>query len=76
MVTDHLDNKLGNLLPSLHGLLFLISSKSFFQSDRIALTTAFVTPVVEHWLENYQNYNKFIIPVLMAQGLSHHPMDW
>ena len=38
-----------------HGLLFLISSKVFFimhyPTDRIAHTTAFVTPVVEHWLE-------------------------
>ena len=38
----------------LHVLLFLISSKDAFiytTPDRIAHTTAFVTPVVEHWLE-------------------------
>ena len=43
----------GNLLPP-HGLLFPISSKSSFICtipDRIAHTTAFVTPVVEHWQE-------------------------
>ena len=37
-----------------HRLLFLISSKGSFICtipDRIAHTTAFVTPVVEHWLE-------------------------
>ena len=34
----------GNPLPP-HGLLFPISR------DRIAIPTAFVTPVVEHWLE-------------------------
>ena len=55
MVKDHSDSERGNrLLP--HGLLFLISSKgSFFNmhhpTDRIAHTMAFVTPVVEHWLE-------------------------
>ena len=42
-----------NALPP-HGLLFLINSKGSFIctiSDRIAHTMAFVTPVVEHWLE-------------------------
>ena len=41
------------LMP--HGLLFLISSKGSFicnhHIDRIAQTTSFVTPVMEHWLE-------------------------
>ena len=54
MVKNHSDSERGNLLPP-HGLLFPISSKgSFFMhhpTDRIAHTTAFVTPVVEHWLE-------------------------
>ena len=53
MVKDHSDNDRGNpLLP--HGLLFLISSKGSvicIIPDRITHTTAFVTPVVEHWLE-------------------------
>ena len=48
------DSERRNPLPP-RGLLFLISSKVFFymrhRSDRIAHTTAFVTPVVEHWLE-------------------------
>ena len=30
MVKDHSDSKRGNLLPPLHGLLFLISSKGSF----------------------------------------------
>ena len=37
-----------------HGLLFPISSKFFFIGtipQRIAYTTAFVTQVMEHWLE-------------------------
>ena len=42
MVKDHSDSEKGNPLPP-HRLLFTI--------DRIAHTTAFVTPVVEHWLE-------------------------
>ena len=53
MVKYHSDSDRGNpLLP--HGLLFPISSKGSFIciiSDRITHTTAFVTPVVEHWLE-------------------------
>ena len=54
MVKDHTDRDKGNLLPP-HGLLFPISSKGFFYmhhpTDRITHTTAFVTPVVGHWLE-------------------------
>ena len=53
MVQNHSDSKRGNrLLP--HGLLFPISSKGSFICtipDRITHTMAFVTPVVEHWLE-------------------------
>ena len=49
MVKDHSDWEKGNqLLP--HGLLFLINSKGPFICI-IAQTTAFVTPVVEQWLE-------------------------
>ena len=53
MVKDHSDSETGNLLLP-HGLLFLISSKGYFIciiSDRITHTTAFVTPVVGHWLK-------------------------
>ena len=54
MVKDHSDRERGNPLPP-HGVLFLISSKGYFicitPIDRIIHTTAFVTPVVEHWLE-------------------------
>ena len=54
MVKDHSDSERRNPLPP-HGLLFPINSKGFFYmhhpTDRIAHTTAFVTPVVEHWLE-------------------------
>ena len=50
MVKDHSDSERGNpLLP--HRLLFPINSKGSFICtilDRIAHTTAFVTPVVEH----------------------------
>ena len=53
IVKDHSDRERGNPLPP-HGLLFLINSRGSFihyPTDRIAHTTAFVTPVVEHWLE-------------------------
>ena len=53
MVKDHSDSEKGNLLPP-HRLLLSINSKGSFIytiPDRITHTTAFVTPVVEHWLE-------------------------
>ena len=53
MVKDHSDSEKGNPLPT-HGVLFPINSKGYFICTiphRIAHTTAFVTPVVEHWLE-------------------------
>ena len=54
MVKDHSDSERGNLLPP-HGLLFPINNQGFFYmhhpTDRMAHTTAFITPVVEHWLE-------------------------
>ena len=53
MIKYHSDSERGNLLPP-HGLLFPINSKGSFICiipDRITHTTAFVTPVVEHWLE-------------------------
>ena len=53
MVKDHSDSEKGNPLPP-HRLFFLISSKGSLICtiiDRIAHTTAFVTLVVEHWLE-------------------------
>ena len=53
MIKDHSDSERGNALQP-HGLLFPISSKGFYMQypiDRITHTTAFVTPVVEHWLE-------------------------
>ena len=48
----------GNPLPP-HGLLFYIHR----QIDRIAHTTAFVTPVVAHWLER---------EIHVAQWVHHH----
>ena len=51
MVKDHSDSEKGNPLPP-HRLLLSINRKGYFIStDRITHTTAFVTPVVEHWLE-------------------------
>ena len=54
MVKDHSDSERGNSLPP-HRLLFPISSKSYFiyiiPQTGMTHTTAFVTPIVEHWLE-------------------------
>ena len=48
MVKDHSDSEKGNPLPP-HRLLLSINNKG--PTDRITHTTAFVTPVVEHWLK-------------------------
>ena len=47
MVKNHSDSERGNTLQPLRGLFFPISSKG----SVIAHITAFVTPVVEYWLE-------------------------
>ena len=49
MVKDHSDRERGNPLPP-HGLLFPINSKGSFICIT-PQTAAYVTPVVEHWLE-------------------------
>ena len=49
MVKDHSDSERGNPLPP-DELLFPINSKGSFICI-IPQTTAFVTPVVDHWLE-------------------------
>ena len=65
MVKDHSDSEKGNpLLP--HGLLFPSYSK-----DRIAHTTGFVIPVVEHWLE--REIAQWVHPMKdRSDDLSHH----
>ena len=53
MVKDHSDSEKGNPLPP-HRLLLSIEQGFFYMhhpTDRITHTMAFVTPVVEHWLE-------------------------
>ena len=53
MVKDHSDGERGNPLPP-HGLLFRLAARVllYASSHRQDNTTrAFVTPVVEHWLE-------------------------
>ena len=53
MVMDHSDSEKGNPLPP-HRLLLSINSNGSFICiipHRITHTMAFVTPVVEHWLE-------------------------
>ena len=71
MVKDHSDSERGNPLP-LHGLLFPISSKGLFYmhhpTDRIAHTTALVTPVVEHWLERHLTLTQGEIFRLLCDG--------
>ena len=74
MVKDHSDSEKGNPLPP-HRLLFPINSKGFFYmhhpTDRIAHTTAFVTPVVEHWLE--REISQWVHPMKgRSDDPSHH----
>ena len=62
MVKDHSDSEKGNLLPP-HRL-----QQGFFYmhhpTDRITHTTAFVTPVVEHWLE--REIAQWVRPILKS----------
>ena len=55
MVKDHSDSEKGNPPLPPRRLLLSINSKGSFichhHTDRIIHTTAFITPVVEHWLE-------------------------
>ena len=53
-VKYRLNAQSSEIVQATHEVLFLINSKGSFICtipDRIAHTTAFVTPVVEHWLE-------------------------
>ena len=59
MVKDHSNSEKGNPLPP-HRLLFPINSKGSFICS-IAHTTAFVTPVVDHWLE--REIAKWVYPM-------------
>ena len=73
MVKDHSECEGGNLLLP-HGLLFPISKGLFYMhhpTDRITHTTAFVTPVVEHWLE--QDIAQWVHPMKdRSDDPSHH----
>ena len=64
LVKDDSDRQRGNPLLLVHGLLFLISSKVSFictiPPERIVHTTAFATPVVEHWQE--QEIAQWVLP--------------
>ena len=86
MVTeDQSDSEKENLMPSLHRLLFPISSKGSFICtipDRTVHTMAFVTPVVEHWSLLHQLWTTglcytscgalaFVTPVMDHWPLSH-----
>ena len=72
IVKDHSDSEKGiPLLP--HRLLFPINKGSFIITipDRIAHTTAFITPVVEHWLE--REIAQWVLPMKdRSDDPSHH----
>ena len=73
MVKDHSDSEKGNLL--LPHRLLIDSQQGFFYmhhpTDRITHTTAFVTPVVEHWLE--QEIAQWVHPMKdQSDDPSHH----
>ena len=68
MVKDHSYSERRNPRLPLHGLSFLISIKGSFICiipDRITHTTAFITPVMEHWLERE-----------IAQWVHHEELIW
>ena len=73
MVKDHSDSEKGYPLPP-HRLLLSINSKGSFMHHptyRITHTTAFVTPVVEHWLErkiaHWVHYSQRCIDYFMLE---------
>ena len=73
IVKDHSDSEKGNPLTPLHGLHFLISSKGSFiySTYMIAHITSFVTPVVEHWLEQEKAqwvHHEGLIQMLLSQS--------
>ena len=51
MVKDHFDSERGNLLGYSFRLAVRVVLYMHHPTDRITHTMAFVTPVVEHWLE-------------------------
>ena len=73
MASDHSDSEKGNPLPP-HRLLFPINSNGFYMhhpTDRIAHTTAFVTPVVDNWLE--REIAQWVLPMKdRSDDPSHH----
>ena len=74
MVKDHSDSERGNPLPP-HRLLLSINSKGSFICtipQTITHTTAFVTPVVEHWLE--REIAQWVHP-MKDRSLTHRTMS-
>ena len=73
MVKDYSDSEKGNPLPPHRLLLSINSNGSFICTipDRITHTTAFVTPIVEHWLE--QEIAQWVHPMKdRVNDPSHH----
>ena len=79
MVSDHSDSERGNPLQP-NGLLFPISSKGSFiciiPPDRITHTTAFVTPVMEHWLEQATHVDADIYKLVLTDSTHKLTTDW
>ena len=65
MASDHSNSERVNPLPP-HRLLFYMHHPT----DRITHTTAFVTPVVEHWLE--REIAQWVTVRDRSEDLSHH----
>ena len=64
MVKGHSDSEKGNPPPP-HRLLI---PNMHHQTDRIAHTTVFVTPVVEHWLEREISSLDFLTNLAPVRG--------
>ena len=66
MVKDHTHSEKGNTLPPQKGFFYM-----HHPTDRIAHTTAFVTPVVEHLLE--REIAQWVLPMKdRSDDPSHH----
>ena len=62
MVKDHSDRERGNPLPPLKGFFYM-----HHLTYRLAHTKAFVTPVMEHWLEReiaeWVHHERMLLPL-------------
>ena len=74
LLKDYSDSERGNLLPPLHGLLFLISSKGSIVCtipDRTVHATFFVTPVISESRRHVSDLKQSVTGITPQTSYSH-----